>query len=84
MAMDSEEEAQHLRSEMRLEFLKCMEYLADRKFDITLFSGFQSEGTLKATDREIWQFFIEDLKTPTGIVSNSILRTHDIDSMTTK
>ena len=75
---------EEVRSELRKEFLQICNQMTDRKCEIQLFSGFQSGGTLRAVDREIMNFGIEDLKTPIGIEKVAVLRSSDVNSLTVK
>ena len=74
-------ELQQKRAEMRLDFLKCLNYISNKEAEIKLFSGFQSSGTVLAWDRDIHHCVVKDLKTPTGVVRHSIVRVTDITSL---
>ena len=72
------------RSELRKEFLQVLGHITDQKCEIELFSGFQSGGTLRAVDREIMNFCVEDLKTPIGVERHAVVRATDVNTLTVK
>lgn len=79
------EEEQKARSQLRKEFLRSLDRLSGNKCQVRLFSGYQdpkqTKSRILAFDRDILHLLIEDLATPTGLVSQAKVRATDVDSI---
>jgi len=75
--MSTEEQA--ARSQLRLGFLSVMKSLSHRSAVVTTCEGNQLACDLRGFDREGEKLAVENLCTPTGKLSQAILRTSDID-----
>ena len=72
-----------LRAQLRLNFLKCLSLLEGQSCEIQFYDKSISAKTVyEGSDRDILQFCLGNLTTPTGHSNSAIVRAYDVDSMT--
>jgi len=72
-------EEQSARTQLRLGYLSVMKALVGRSTVVTTCEGNKLECNLIGFDREGEKLAVENLCTPTGKLSQAILRTSDVD-----
>jgi len=72
-------EEQTARTQLRLGFLSVMKSLVGRSTVVTTCEGNKLQCDLVGFDREGGKLAVENLCTPTGKLSQAILRTSDVD-----
>ena len=78
--MDSQD--QKIRSEMRIQFLKSLDFFSDQNCAITMHGGFESKGKMLSTDRDFHHVCVENFPTPTGTtVQYGKVRLTDIEKI---
>ncbi|XP_039249642.2 gem-associated protein 7-like isoform X2 [Styela clava] len=66
------------RSFLRERYLKSLLFMTDKKVTFQLSQSTNVEGVFKACDYSLLQFHIEQLRTPSGVHPNALLRTSDV------
>lgn len=73
---------QHVRSELRERFLRCLLSMANKKVRFHMYENLKMEATFGASDIDVLHFQVSDLHTPIGIQKEALIRCQDVISLT--
>ena len=79
-APPSPEEEQRPRAAMRERFLRCLVAAADRTVHFLMYGKVRVAATFGASDVDVLNFQVSDLRTPIGVQTEALIRCHDVIS----
>lgn len=78
--LDSMEEEQRLRSELRERFLRTLIAMTDKQVHFRMYEKVQVRAKFGASDIDVLNFQVSDLQTPLGVQKEAVLRSQDVIS----
>ena len=73
-------EEQRARAAMRERFLRCLVAAADRTVHFLMYGKVRVAATFGASDVDVLNFQVSDLRTPIGVQTEALIRCHDVIS----